>query len=69
MDCNSFAAPAIELAVKLYGADRMMMGTDGTDFGTEWSLKAVREARITEGEKRAILADTAADLLGVAATV
>ena len=69
VDCNSFAAPAIELAVKLYGADRMMMGTDGTDFGTEWSLKAVAEARIAELEKRAILADTAASLLGVAAEV
>jgi predicted TIM-barrel fold metal-dependent hydrolase len=69
VDCNSFAAPAIELAVRLYGADRMMMGTDGTDFGTEWSLKAIAEARIAESEKRAILADTAADLLGVAATV
>ena len=69
VDCNSFAAPAIELGVRLYGADRMMMGTDGTDFGTEWSLKAIGEARIAESEKRAILADTAASLLGVAATV
>jgi predicted TIM-barrel fold metal-dependent hydrolase len=69
VDCNSFAAPAIELAVQLYGADRMMMGTDGTDFGTEWSLKAVSEARISEKEKSAILSDTAAALLGVTAEV
>jgi predicted TIM-barrel fold metal-dependent hydrolase len=69
VDCNSFAAPAIELAAKLYGADRMMMGTDGTDFGTEWSLKAIAEARLTEAEKRAILTGTAASLLGVAAEV
>jgi predicted TIM-barrel fold metal-dependent hydrolase len=67
VDCNSFAAPAIELAVSLYGADRMMMGTDGTDFGTEWSLKAIEEARIAPAEKRAILSDTAASLLGVVA--
>jgi predicted TIM-barrel fold metal-dependent hydrolase len=67
VDCNSFAAPAIELAVQLYGADRMMMGTDGTDFGTEWSLKAINQARIAPSEKQAILSDTAASLLGLGA--
>ena len=69
VDCNSFAAPAIELAVALYGADRMMMGTDGTDFGTEWSLKAIDEARISDRQKDAILFRTAAALLKVPETV
>lgn len=43
------------------------MGTDGTDFGTEWSLKAISQARIEPSEKQAILSDTAAALLGLGA--
>ena len=31
MDCNSFGAQAIELGVKLYGADKIQFGTDGED--------------------------------------
>ena len=55
MDCNSFGAQAIELGVKLYGADKILFGTDGTEFGADWSVKAVAEADIGEDARNAIL--------------
>ena len=63
VDCNSFGAPAIELAVALYGADRIVLGTDGSEFGMDWSLRAIDEARIDKSQKRAILDGTAAGIL------
>ncbi len=63
VDCNSLGAQAIELGVALYGADRIMFGTDGSDFGAEWSMRAIEEARISEAEKQAILSGTASTLL------
>jgi predicted TIM-barrel fold metal-dependent hydrolase len=63
VDCNSLGAQAIELGVALYGADRIMFGTDGSDFGAEWSNRAIEEARIEDWEKQAILEGTAAKLL------
>ena len=67
VDCNSLGAQAIELGVSLYGADRIMFGTDGSAFGAEWSMRAVAEARIEEWEKRAILDGTAVALLSACA--
>jgi len=63
VDCNSLGARSIELGVDLYGAERIVFGTDGTDFGSEWSLKAIAEARIDESQRQAILHDNAAALL------
>ena len=63
VDCNSLGAGAIELGVSLYGADRIMFGTDGSAFGAEWSIRAIEEARIEDWEKQAILEGTAAALL------
>ena len=55
MDCNSFGAQAIEMGVRLYGADKIMFGTDGTEFGADWSNKAVAEADIGADARNAIL--------------
>lgn len=63
VDCNSMGARSIEQAVELYGAERIMLGTDGTDFGADWSNKAIAEARISEQEKTAILFGNAAKLV------
>ena len=68
MDCNSFGSQAIELGVKLYGADKITFGTDGTEFGAEWSVKAVAEANINEDEKNAILHGNAMRVLSHLAT-
>ena len=63
VDCNSFGAQAIECGVRAYGADKIVFGTDGTEFGVDWSQKAVAEADIGEDARRAILHDNAARML------
>jgi predicted TIM-barrel fold metal-dependent hydrolase len=68
MDCNSFGAQAIEMGVRLYGADKILFGTDGTEFGADWSAKAVAEADIGEDARNAILHDNAARALSHLAT-
>src|SRR6516225_4575541 len=41
VDCNSFGPRAIEAAVRLYGAERIVCGTDGSAFGVDWTRKAL----------------------------
>jgi predicted TIM-barrel fold metal-dependent hydrolase len=65
VDCNSLGARAIELAVEVYGADRIVFGSDGTDFGMAWSQRAIKEARIGAAEKHAILEANAARALSL----
>src|SRR5579863_4658147 len=48
VDCNSFGPRSIEAAVRLYGADRIVCGTDGTAFGCDWTRNALKEADIDE---------------------
>src|SRR5256712_7635080 len=55
VDCNSFGPRAIEAGVSLYGADRIVCGTDGTEFGCEWTSKALAEAQIGEDAREKIL--------------
>jgi uncharacterized protein len=55
VDCNSFGPSAIEAAVRLYGAERIVCGTDGTEFGCEWTSKALAEAAIGEDARTKIL--------------
>ena len=55
VDCNSLGAKPIELAVDCYGASRIVFGSDGTDFGMNWTQKAIAEARISDADKEAIL--------------
>ena len=38
VDCNSLGASSIERAVDVYGAHRIVLGTDGTEFGMKWSI-------------------------------
>jgi predicted TIM-barrel fold metal-dependent hydrolase len=64
VDCNSFGSKAIELGADLYGAEKIMFATDGTDFSTEWSIKAIDEARISPTAKRQILHENATRVLG-----
>ena len=60
VDCNSLGARAIELAAEVYGADKIVFGSDGTGFGMEWTQKAINEARLTEHERELIRHDNAA---------
>ena len=63
VDCNSFGSRAIEAAVRLYGAERIVCGTDGTEFGCEWTNKALAEAEIGEDARAKILHRNAAAML------
>ncbi|MGD0434258.1 MAG: amidohydrolase family protein [Acetobacteraceae bacterium] len=63
VDCNSFGPRAIEAAVELYGADRIVCGTDGSAFGVDWTRKALAEARISEEAREAILKGNAAAMI------
>src|SRR6202162_1852899 len=51
VDCHSFGQRALEAAVRLYGAERIVCGTDGTEFGCDWTRKAVAEAQIGEAAR------------------
>jgi aminocarboxymuconate-semialdehyde decarboxylase len=63
VDCNSFGPRSIEAAVRLYGAERIVCGTDGTEFGCDWTRKALAEAEIGEAAREQILHGNAAALL------
>jgi predicted TIM-barrel fold metal-dependent hydrolase len=63
VDCNSFGPRAIEAAVGLYGADRIVCGTDGTEFGVDWTRKALAEAQIGQEAREQILNGNAAAML------
>ncbi len=63
VDCNSFGPHAIEAAVRLYGAERIVCGTDGTQFGCDWTRKALAEAQIGEEARDQILQRNAAAML------
>src|ERR1700731_1262209 len=68
VDCNSFGPRAIEAAVSLYGAERIVCGTDGTEFGCAWTRKALAEAQIGEEAREQILHRNAAAMLTRAKT-
>lgn len=68
VDCNSFGAQAIELGVRLYGSDKIMFGTDGTEFGAEWSMQAIADADIGDDARKAILHGNAVRTLSHLAT-
>ncbi|MBT5048477.1 MAG: amidohydrolase family protein [Rhodospirillaceae bacterium] len=63
VDCNSFGPHAIEAGLRAYGPDRIVFGTDGTEFGVEWSTKAVNDADISDEERRKIMHQNAANML------
>src|SRR5260221_6154569 len=63
VDCNSFGPRAIEAAVSLYGAERIGCGTDGTEFGCDWTRNALAEAQIGEEAREQILHCNAAAML------
>ena len=63
VDCNSFGPHSIEAAVRLYGAERIVCGTDGTAFGVDWTTKALAEADIGDEARERILHGNAAAMI------
>ena len=64
LDCNAFGPRSIEAGIRTYGADRIVFGTDGTEFGGQWSNKAVADADIGDEARQKILHGNAAAMLG-----
>ena len=63
-DCNSFGAKSIDLAVELFGVDRIVYATDGTAFGCDWTNKALAATSLTEDERERIRSGNARAMLG-----
>jgi len=63
VDCSSLGARALELAVSIFGADRIVMGTDCPIFSTDWTLAAIRDANIADADRQAVLHGNAERLL------
>ena len=64
VDCASLGPHTLELAVAIYGAERIVFGTDCPIFRADWTLAAVRRAGLAEADRAAILAGNAEKLLG-----
>jgi len=64
VDTASMGAAAIEAAVACFGADRVLFGTDCPVYRTDWTLEAVRTARIGEAARDGILGANAEKLFG-----
>jgi len=52
-----------ELYVKLYGAERILFGSDLTDLPIAWGMAQILYARISESDKRKILGENLKELL------
>ena len=65
LDCNSMGSSGIERAVEVYGADRIILGTDGTNYGISESLNAIKAARLSGFDQQLILSGNAARLLSI----
>jgi len=53
--CRNARRDPINWRPYLYGAERIVCGTDGTEFGCEWTSKALAEAEIGEDARAKIL--------------
>lgn len=63
-DCNSFGAKSIDMAISLFGVDRIVYATDGTAFGCDWTNKAIAGATLTEPERDMLRSGNAINMLG-----
>ncbi|MEZ5757968.1 MAG: amidohydrolase family protein [Emcibacteraceae bacterium] len=62
-DSSSLGPRALELAVEIYGADKIVVGTDTPIFSAETGLRVVNETRLSKDEKELILRENALKLL------
>ncbi len=63
VDTSSLGPRAIDLAAEIYGADRLLVGTDTPIFSAETGLKSIRSTNLSEDEKGAILSENARSIL------
>jgi aminocarboxymuconate-semialdehyde decarboxylase len=62
-DCASLGPRALELAVRTFGADRVMLGTDYPIFTPDQVADTVAAAALTDAEKAMVLSGTASRVL------
>ena len=62
-DCASLGPRALELAVAVFGADRVMFGTDYPIFTSNVSADALASARLTPAERELVASGTARAVL------
>lgn len=62
-DCASLGPRALELAVRVIGADRIMLGTDYPIFAPSRPLQTIEAAELTEGDRALVRAGAARRLL------
>ena len=63
VDCSSLGPRALEIAVAVYGAERIVFGSDCPIFSTETAKATVANAKISEEARQAIRFGNAANLL------
>jgi len=63
VDCNSFDALTIALGIKAYGADKIVVGTDGSEISCNMLKKELEDAKIDPKDRQAILYDNAERML------
>ncbi len=63
VDTSSLGSHAIELAAEIYGADRLLVGTDTPIFSAETGLKSIRATRLSDEDKNKVLHGNAEILL------
>ncbi|PCJ72940.1 MAG: hypothetical protein COA53_13015 [Rhodobacteraceae bacterium] len=63
VDCSSMGPIAITAAVACFGAKNILFGTDNPIYRSEWQLDAVRDAKISDEDRRDILHDNGARAL------
>ena len=64
-DCASLGPRALEMAVKVFGAERVMFGTDYPIFATDVSRQALRDADLSAGQRAMVAHGTARTSLGI----
>jgi predicted TIM-barrel fold metal-dependent hydrolase len=63
VDCGSLGPRMLRMAVEVFGARNVLLGSDTPTFRIEWALTTVRDARISVAEKALVLRENAAGLL------
>ena len=56
-------ARGIERAVEVYGAERILFGSDGTRFGMQWTSNAIADANLSEAQRDMIRTTNARSVL------
>ena len=63
-DCASLGPRALEMAVAVFGADRVMFGTDYPIFTSDVSIRALADARISDADRAMVASGTAIAIFG-----